>query len=400
MNFNAMRHPHNEPSKTLKLRFGADNREVEVGDIAWLATDKSFPLDCGLEISHFPIAYKTYGTLNEAKDNAIFVCHGLTGDQYMAEPHPVTDREGWWANVVCDGGVIDTSRYFVIVSNVLGGCMGSYGPKTPHPETGEPLALDFPVVTIGDMVRAQRLLLDYLDIEKLMAVIGGSMGGMLALEWLAHHSDRLQSAFIIATSAKHSAQNIAFHEIGRQAVMADPNWQRGRYASEGMYPSKGLAIARMAAHVTYLSQTAMQHKFGRGLQERERISYGFEADFQVESYLRYQGKAFVDRFDANTYLYITRAMDYFDLAEQHGGSLREAFAETKARVCVVSFSSDWLFTTEDSREIVRALNASAAKVSFAEIQTAKGHDAFLLDEPEFHRVLHGFIEGVAHDRGK
>lgn len=387
-------------SKTLHLPFGADYHEVEVGDVVWLAQETPFLLDCGSEIRNFPLAYKTYGTLNAAKDNAIIVCHGLTGDQYAAEPHPVTGKPGWWENVIAPGGVIDTSRYFVIVCNVLGGCMGSYGPKTVNPETGKPLGLSFPIVTIGDMVRAQQLLLDYLGIDKLFAVIGGSMGGMMALDWLAHHSERLESAVIIASSARHSAQNIAFHEIGRQAVMADPEWREGRYAELGTYPSKGLAVARMAAHVTYLSQQAMQHKFGRGLQAREQVSYGFDADFQVESYLRYQGKAFVDRFDANSYLYITRAMDYFDLAEQHGGKLRNAFAGCKARVCVVSFSSDWLFTTEESRDIVRALHGTAAKVSFAEIQSAKGHDAFLLDEPEFHRLMAGFLEGVAEDRAK
>lgn len=370
-----------------------------MGDIVWLAQDMPFKLECGMEISNFPMAYKTYGTLNADKSNAIFICHGLTGDHYVAETQPVTGKPGWWQDVVGAGKTVDTDKYFVICSNVLGGCMGTYGPKSPNPETGKPFGLDFPLVTVGDMVRAQRLLVDYLGIEKLFAVIGGSMGGMLALEWLAHHHDRLHSAVIVATAARHSAQNIAFHEIGRQAVMADPEWCNGKYNEEGTYPARGLSVARMTAHVTYLSQQAMQHKFGRGLQARDKVSYGFEADFQVESYLRYQGKAFVDRFDANSYLYITRAMDYFDLAEQHGGQLREAFKGIKARVCVISFSSDWLFTTEDSRDIVRALNAGGAKVSFAEVATDKGHDAFLMDEPEFHQMMQGFLQGVAEEQG-
>ncbi|MBM3618798.1 MAG: homoserine O-acetyltransferase, partial [Alphaproteobacteria bacterium] len=336
-------------------------------------------------------------TLNEAKDNAILICHGLTGDQYLAEPHPVTHKPGWWEAVVGSGKPVDTDKYFVICSNVLGGCMGSYGPKTPDAD-GKPLGLRFPVVTVGDMVRAQRLLIDHFGIDKLFAVIGGSMGGMLALEWLAHHHDRLESAMVVASSARHSAQNIAFHEIGRQAVMADPEWQGGDYDREGMYPAKGLAVARMAAHVTYLSQQAMQHKFGRGLSETDKVSYGFGADFQVESYLRHQGKAFVERFDANSYLYITRAMDYFDLAAPHGGQLREAFRGVNALACVISFSSDWLFTTAENREIARALNAAGARVSFAEVQTNRGHDAFLMDEPEFHRLMRGFLNGVAAER--
>lgn len=382
------------------LPFGPSYREVAMGDVVWLAQDTPFQLDCGVEISNFPIAYKTYGTLNADKSNAIVICHGLTGDQYVAETQPVTGKEGWWTDVVGAGKTIDTDKYFVICSNVLGGCMGSYGPKSPDPQTGKPLGLDFPVVTVGDMVRAQRLLLDHFGIDKLFAVIGGSMGGMLALEWVAHHHDRLRSAIVVATSARHSAQNIAFHEIGRQAVMADPEWKDGKYNEEKTYPERGLAVARMTAHVTYLSQQAMQHKFGRGLQARDSVSYGFEADFQVESYLRYQGKAFVDRFDANSYLYITRAMDYFDLAEQHGGMLRDAFKDVKARVCVISFSSDWFFTTEESRDIVRALTANGARVSFAEVATDKGHDAFLMDEPEFHQMMQGFLQGVADEEGQ
>lgn len=387
------------PPGEVVLPFGPRYREVAVGDVVWLARDAPFRLDCGVEIRDFPIAYKTYGALNADKSNAIIICHGLTGDQYIADTQPVTGKPGWWQDVVGPGKTIDTDKYFVICCNVLGGCMGSYGPKSPDPATGKPLGLAFPFVTVGDMVRAQRLLLDHMGIDRLFAVIGGSMGGMLALEWLAHHHDRLRSAIIVATAARHSAQNIAFHEIGRQAVMADPEWKSGRYNEEGAYPARGLAVARMTAHVTYLSQRAMQHKFGRGLESRDRVSYGFDADFKVESYLRYQGKSFVDRFDANSYLYITRAMDYFDLAEQHGGILSNAFKDVKARVCVISFSSDWFFPTEESRDIVRALTANGARVSFAEVATDKGHDAFLMDEPEFHQLMQGFLQGVADEEG-
>jgi homoserine O-acetyltransferase len=277
--------------------------------------------------------------------------------------------------------------------------MGTTGPLDRNPLTGEPFGLSFPVITIGDMVRLQALLLDQLGIERLFCVIGGSMGGMQALEWASSYPERVFSAVPIAASTRHSAQNIAFHEVGRQAIMADPDWQGGNYLSTERRPTRGLSVARMAAHITYLSETALHRKFGRELQDRARLSHGFDADFQVESYLRHQGSTFVDRFDANSYLYITRAMDYFDLAKTHGGVLANAFQGAKARFCVISFSSDWLFPTAESRDLVRALNAVAANVSFCEIQTDRGHDAFLLDEPEFHRVLAGFLEGAATQYG-
>jgi homoserine O-acetyltransferase len=277
--------------------------------------------------------------------------------------------------------------------------MGTTGPVDRNVATGEPFGLSFPVITIGDMVRLQALLLDHLGIERLFCVIGGSMGGMQVLEWASSYPERVFSAVPIAASARHSAQNIAFHEVGRQAIMADPDWQGGNYLNTGRRPTRGLSVARMAAHITYLSEAALHRKFGRSLQDRARLSYGFDADFQVESYLRHQGISFVDRFDANSYLYITRAMDYFDLAGSHGGVLANAFRRASARFCVLSFSSDWLFPTAESRELVRALNAVAANVSFCEIQTDRGHDAFLLDEPEFHRVLAGFLEGAATQYG-
>ena len=380
---------------TANETFGPEYKEIAVGDIITLAEQKPLKLDCGQNISAFPMAYQRYGTLNADKNNAILICHGLTGDQYVASPHPVTGKPGWWENIVGPGKIVDTNRYFVICPNVIGGCMGSFGPKHINPETGKAYGLDFPVLTIGDMVDAQALLLDALGVEKLHCMIGGSMGGMLTQEWMARFPERLNAAVVIASAPRHSAQNIAFHEIGRQAIMADPDWCEGRYYDEKRYPSRGLAVARMTAHVTYLSEHAMHEKFGRDLQDREKISYGFDADFQVESYLRYQGKAFVERFDPNSYLYITRALDYFDIAKTYGnGQLSAAFKPSDMRICVITFSSDWLFSPDESQDIVRALNAVTANVSFVEVQSDKGHDAFLLDEPEFHHTLNGFMEGL------
>ncbi len=356
-------------------------------------------LDSGELIDPLTIAWCTWGTLNAARSNAILICHALTGDQYVASANPQTGKPAWWPTMVGPGRAFDTDRYFIICANVIGGCMGSSGPASVNPATGEAYGLSFPVITIADMVRAQRVLIDHLGIGRLLCVAGGSMGGMQVLEWAASHPDRVVSAIPIATAARHSAQNIAFHEVGRQAVMADPDWAGGRYAASGKQPAKGLAVARMAAHVTYLSEQALQRKFGRNLQDRTTVSFGFDADFQVESYLRHQGASFVDRFDANSYLYITRAMDYFDLAASHGGQLANAFRDTKARFCVVSFTSDWLFPTPESRRIVHALNAAAADVSFVEFSTDKGHDAFLLDEPEMSRTLSRFVQSVAERVG-
>ncbi len=364
-----------------------------------LGGDKPIRLDCGVDLGPFTVAYETYGSLNADRTNAILVCHALTGDQYVASPSPLTGKPGWWSNIIGPGKILDTDRYFIICPNVLGGCMGSTGPGEINPETGKPWGLSFPVITIGDMVQAQARLIDHLGIDTLFAVVGGSMGGMQVLEWCHSYPDRVFAAVPIATSYRHSAQNIAFHEIGRQAVMADPEWHGGDYFSHGTKPRSGLAVARMTAHVTYLSETALHRKFGRRLQDRRSVTYGFDADFQVESYLRHQGSSFVDRFDANSYLYITRAMDYFDLAEENGGNLAKAFMGTSIRWCVMSFSSDWLFPTSESRRLVHALNRAAANVSFVEVQSDKGHDAFLLDEPEFHETLTGFLEGAAEHRG-
>ncbi len=377
---------------------GGDNAALP-GLQVELARDEPMRLDSGQSIGPFTAAYTTCGDLNSDKSNAVLVCHALTGDQYVLENNPVTGKPGWWELMVGPGKPLDTDRYFIICVNVLGGCLGSTGPRDINSDTGEPWGLDFPVITIGDMVRAQALLLDHLGIDKLFCVIGGSMGAMQVLEWASKYSERVFSAVPIAGAARHSAQNIAFHEVGRQAIMADPDWRKGNYLREGANPKRGLSVARMAAHITYLSETALHRKFGRRLQARDAISFGFDADFQVESYLRHQGSSFVERFDANSYLYITRAMDYFDLAAEHEGVLAGAFEGTTVRFCIISFNSDWLFPTEESREVVRALNAVAANVSFVEIDTDKGHDAFLLEEPEFYATVSGFLEGAAEHRG-
>ena len=366
---------------------------------AILGVERPLRLDCGVDLGPYRVAYQTYGTLNAEKSNAVLICHALTMDQFVADQHPVTGNKGWGETIVGPGKVLDPARYFIICANVLGGCMGTTGPLACDPATGQPWNLRFPVVTIADMVRAQVALLDHLGIPDLFCVIGGSMGGMQVLEWAASHPSRVFSAVPIACAARHSAQNIAFHEVGRQAIMADPEWKGGDYRLHKTVPARGLAVARMTAHITYLSEQALQRKFGRALQDRNALGFGFDADFQVESYLRHQGSTFVDRFDANSYLYITRAMDYFDLAADAGGTLAHAFKGTQTRFCVVSFTSDWLFPTSESRATVHALNAASARVSFAEIVTDKGHDAFLLDEPEMFGIVRGFLEGARKARG-
>lgn len=367
-------------------RFGLDRKIRLLGPVK---------LDSGAEFAPVDFAYETYGTLNADKSNAILICHALTGDQYVASKHPITGKDGWWTRMVGAGKPIDPARHCIISINVMGSCMGSSGPASADPSTGGPYGMAFPVITIGDMVRAQAILLDHLGIGTLSAVVGGSMGGMQALSWAALYPERVRSAVIIASTARHSAQNIAFHEVGRQAIMADPRWNNGAYYGREA-PASGLAVARMAAHITYLSEAGLTEKFGRRLQNRPdgtmgSKSFGFDADFQVESYLRYQGLSFVDRFDANSYLYITRAMDYFDLAEPHDGVLAKAFAATKARFCLISFDSDWLYPTSESRRIVHALNAADAAASFVELSSPFGHDSFLLDAPEMNRIVDGFL---------
>ena len=354
-----------------------------------LVLPQPLPLDGGGELAQVEVAFETYGALNEERSNAILLCHALTGDQYVASNHPITGKPGWWERTVGPGKPIDTDRFHVICANVIGSCMGSSGPASLA-EDGQPYAMRFPVITIRDMVRAHVGLLDALGIDRVHAVVGGSMGGMQALSLAANWPERAERVLVIASTSRHSAQNIAFHELGRQAIMADPRWQGGNYYG-GDAPDNGLAVARMAAHITYLSEEALTEKFGRNLQDREAKSFGFEADFQVESYLRYQGSGFTQRFDANSYLYITRAMDYFDLAEEHGGKLADAFAGTDARFCLVSFDSDWLYPTPESRHVVHALNAAGAAVSFVELSAPHGHDSFLLDVPALDRVIGGFL---------
>jgi homoserine O-acetyltransferase/O-succinyltransferase len=367
--------------------------------VAHFGADSPLKMDAGVSLSPLTIAYQTYGELNAAKSNAILVCHALTGDQHVANQHPITGKPGWWHTMVGPGRPIDTNRYFVIAPNVVGGCMGTTGPASLNPATGRPYGLDLPVITIKDMVFAQAMLIDRLGIATLFCVAGGSMGGMQVLQWVASFPERVFAAMPIATAAKHSSQNIAFHEVGRQAVMADPDWRQGRYLEEGIIPTKGLAVARMAAHITYLSDGVLQSKFGRKLQDRSAPTFSFDADFQIENYLRQQGTSFVDRFDANSYLYVTRACDYFDLAADYGGSLAFAFKGAKTRFCVVSFNSDWLYPTQASRAIVHALNAGGASVSFVDIETDRGHDAFLLDTPEFIATSCGFLNAAARARG-
>ena len=353
---------------------------------------KPLTLDCGKIINNYPIAYETYGTLNEKKDNAILTFHALTGDQFVSGTNPITNKSGWWSYAVGPGKAIDTKKFFVICANVIGGCMGSYGPDSIDPTTSKTLGTNFPVITINDMVNAQYNLLEFFKIDQLFCITGGSMGGMQVLQFVANYPDKAKTAIPIACTASHSAQNIALNELGRQAIMADQNWNKGNYFNTNSSPDKGLAVARMAAHITYLSKKGLQEKFGRKLQERDDLKFSFDADFQIESYLRHQGSVFVDRFDANSYLYITRAMDYFDLIKQYNGNLSEAFKTSKTKFFIISFTSDWLYPTPENKEIVIALNSAGADVGFIEITSDKGHDSFLLDVPDFLKSVKNFLE--------
>ncbi len=362
-----------------------------------LTINKKLLLDCGVKLDKFEIAFETYGKLDDKKTNAILVFHALSGDQFVTGTNKVTGKDGWWNLVVGDNKPIDTKKYFVICANVIGGCMGSTGPKEICKETGKPYGLSFPVITIKDMVKAQAYLLDHLGIKKTLSVLGGSMGGMQALQFCSLYPDRTFTAVPIACAASHSAQNIAFNELARQAIMADPEWDSGNYISSGKVPRKGLAIARMAGHISYLSEQGLQNKFGRKLQEDKGLQFSFDADFQVESYLKYQGYSFVDRFDANSYLYITRAMDYFDLYKENNGNLSLAFKNSNIKYCIISFSTDWLYPTSESKKIVIALNSIGAEVSFVNIVTNNGHDSFLVNEPKFLETLKGFLDSSYED---
>jgi len=353
----------------------------------------SMVLESNARLGPITIAYETLGTLNEDKSNVILVLHALSGDSHVAGYYSEEDRKpGWWEIMVGPGKGIDTDKYFVICPNIIGSCMGSTGPSSINPDTGEPYGFDFPVVTIGDMVKAQKALLDHLGIEKILTVVGGSIGGMQVLEWAVRYPGIVFSAIPLATTTRHSALAIAFNEVARQAIMADPNWNMGKYYDSDK-PNLGLALARMVGHVTYLSDEAMRNKFGRRLQNKGDFSFNFDADFQVESYLRYQGQKFVDRFDANSFLYITKAADYFDLRRQHGGGSEvEAFAKTEAKFLVISFTSDWLYPTYQSRAMVRSMKKNNLDVSFCEIEAEWGHDAFLLPNERLSTLIKGFLD--------
>jgi len=353
----------------------------------------SMVLESNARLGPITVAYETLGTLNEDKSNVILVLHALSGDSHIAGYYGEEDRKpGWWEIMVGPGKGIDTDKYFVICPNIIGSCMGSTGPSSINPETGEPYGFDFPVVTIGDMVKAQKALLDHLGIEKILAVVGGSIGGMQVLEWAVRYPGIVFSAIPLATTTRHSALAIAFNEVARQAIMADPNWSMGKYYDSDK-PNLGLALARMVGHVTYLSDEAMRNKFGRRLQNKGDFSFNFDADFQVESYLRYQGQKFVDRFDANSFLYITKAADYFDLRRQHGGGSEvEAFAKTEAKFLVISFTSDWLYPTYQSRAMVKSMKKNNLDVSFCEIEAEWGHDAFLLPNERLSTLIKGFLD--------
>ena len=390
---NAAKEVYKPPNLVVRWFFFGLNKMNE-NKIVELATEQALVLDCGKSLKSFKTAYTTYGKLNDAKDNAILICHALTGDQYVASNHPITKKEGWWSYIVGPEKPIDTNKFFVVCPNVIGGCMGSTGPKEINSETGKVYGTEFPVITIADMVRAQKLLIDYLGIEKIFCVTGGSMGGMLVLEWLSKFPEMVHSAIPIATATNHSAQNIALNELARQSIMADPNWNSGNYYNSDNKPLKGLSVARMAAHISYLSKDALHSKFGRNLQDKSSLDYSFDADFQIESYLRHQGFTFVDRFDANSYLYITRAMDYFDVSSSNDGSLIESFKNTVSKTLCISFTSDWLYPTSENKKIVKVFNTLGINVSFIEIETDGGHDSFLLEEPRLFEAMQGFIKST------
>ena len=367
------------------------NKELNCSIVEF--TNANFKLVSGSILESFKIAFKTFGSLNKSKSNAILICHALTGDQYVSGYNPVTERDGWWSRMVGPDKPIDTNKFFVICSNVLGGCSGSTGPKQKKDNEDIIYGRSFPSITIKDMVGAQVKLIDALKINKLFSVVGGSMGAMQALQWSTDFPNRIQTIVHIAGALKHSAQNIAFHEVGRQAIMNDPNWHEGNYIEKESIPERGLSVARMIAHITYLSEDAMHRKFGRKLQSRDIISFGFDADFQIESYLRYQGRSFVERFDANSYLYLTRAMDYFDHSETYRKTLEFINNDNdNINYLIISFTSDWLFPTRENKEIVETLNSLSRNVSFLEIETDKGHDSFLLDEPDLDIAMKGFLE--------
>ncbi|MBI3472903.1 MAG: homoserine O-acetyltransferase [Candidatus Solibacter usitatus] len=362
----------------------------------------SISLDCGATLTPVDVAYETYGTLNEARSNAILALHAFSGDAHAAGISHETGKPGWWDNMIGPGKAFDTDRYFVVCSNVLGGCRGTTGPASINPATGKWYAMSFPVITIGDMVRLQKMLMDHLGIPRWLGVTGGSMGGMQALEWAVAYPDSVVAALPIAATARHSAQQIAFNEVGRQAIVADPDWNEGNYY-DGKPPARGLAVARMVGHITYMSDDSMREKFGRRLRNKDTLGFDFSVDFEVESYLRYRGSEFVNRFDANSYLYITKAMDYFDITQGRGDgspqvSLGAVLERAKARFLVISFTSDWLYPSYQSQEIVRALRGRVKDVAYCELPSNYGHDAFLVDVAEQTDLIRGFLASTFKER--
>ena len=357
-------------------------------------TFESLRLESGEVLSPVTVAYETYGSLNAGRNNVVLLCHALSGDAHAAGQDCATGALGWWNSMVGPGKAFDTEKYFIVCSNVLGGCRGTTGPSSIDPATSRPYGLDFPVITIGDMVSAQARLMDHLDIKRLLAVAGGSMGGMQALEWLVSRPGRVQSAIAIATAARHSPQQIAFHEVGRQAIMADPNWKEGNYYG-GLLPARGLAVARMVGHITYMSDLSMEVKFGRRFRE-DRRPFKFTADFEVEGYLHHRGSSFVERFDANSYLYITKAMDFYDAGRAR--PLAEALSEIDARALVVAFKSDWLYPAYQSQEIARACKLAGLDATYCEVDSTYGHDAFLLETDEETHLIRHFLDSVSQGR--
>ncbi len=366
-----------------------DKDSVGIVETKFFNIDEPFILESGKSLEKITVAYETYGELNNEKNNAILVCHALTGDAHAAGWHKGARKPGWWEMVIGPGKVLDSEKYFIICSNVLGGCKGTTGPSSINPETNMEYGLDFPVITIKDMVDVQKILVDSFGINQLYAVVGGSMGGMQVLQWIVTYPEMMKKAIPIATTARSSPQQIAFNEVGRQSIFSDPNWNGGNYYDTGKIPKNGLSVARMIAHITYLSDESMYIKFGRDLQDKEEISYDLSMDFQVESYLHHQGESFVKRFDANSYLYITKAVDLFDLSTNN--SVIEGFKDVKCKLEVISVDSDWLYPTEQSTEIVAALNANDVEVTFSEIKSNYGHDAFLLERGQLNYLLSKFL---------
>ena len=376
-------------------KFGILNKEIEIGEVDYFAKEHPLKLSSGVEISNFPIAYQTYGKLNSNRDNAILICHALTGDQYVANSNPVTQKDGWWQFMVGENKPIDTNKFFVICSNVIGGCMGSFGPKELNPKTNQPYGSEFPFLTIQDMVNAQNLLIEKFEISQLHAVIGGSTGGMQVLAWGVLFPQKVKILIPMASSYRHSPQNIAFHEVGRQSIMNDPDWCAGDYLKQNKFPKNGLSLARMTAHITYLSEIALQKKFGRDLKNKEGFSFSANKDFEVENYLHYQGNKFTERFDPNSYLIITRAVDYFDLETDFSGNLSSAFLNLsqnkKCKVCIIAFSDDWLFPSSESKKLTKAMSVNNINVSLVTIESDGGHDSFLLRNEILEKTLNGIL---------